>query len=86
MSNQSLKDNILNTLKSFKSNQCDIDSLISSIELNGEALDNIPYNMVQEIRDIEYLLTVSQFGVEYGETPIEEVIIIIESWLNKIPV
>ena len=47
----------------------------------------MPYSMIKEIDDIEYMLTISQFSDEEDcETTIDETLIYIESWLNRIPV
>ena len=74
-------------MEAFKAGEIDIKALKESIELNGNALEMMPYTTIKEIDDIEYKLTVSQFADEEDCYPnIEEVLKVIEAWLEKVPV
>jgi len=87
MSNKSIKQRIQKSIESFKAGEISIHDLKASIETNGQALEMMPYSMIKEIDDIEYKLTVSQFSDEEDCYPnIEEVIRIIEAWLERVPV
>ena len=81
------KQRIEKSLQSFKAGELGIEALKQSIELNGNALEMMPYSAIKIIEDIEYKLTVSQFSEEEGCYPnIDEVIKCIEAWLEKVPV
>lgn len=87
MSNITIKRRIEESLKAFRAKNIDIKALKESIELNGNALEKMPYSAIKEIDDIEYKLTVSQFADEEDCYPnIEEVLKAIEAWLEKVPV
>ncbi len=62
MSNSSIKKRIEKSIKDFESGMIDIKALKDSIELNGRALEMMPYNLIKEIDEIKYKLTVSQFA------------------------
>ena len=86
MSNESLKKRITLAIDSFNKGSITIEALKSAIELNGQALEGMPYDMVKEFDDIEHLLTMSQFAGEEGcDSEIVKVIPLIEVWLNKVP-
>jgi hypothetical protein len=87
MSNRSIKERIEKSVDDFKAEKINIKMLKDSIELNGRALEMMPYSMIKEIDEIEYKLTVSQFADEEDCYPnIEEVLKLIEAWLKKVPV
>jgi hypothetical protein len=87
MSNRSIKERIEKSIDDFKEDKINIKMLKESIELNGRALEMIPYSMIKEIDEIEYKLTVSQFADEEDWYPnIEDVLKLIEAWLKKVPV
>lgn len=87
MSNITIKCRIEESVEAFRAGKIDIKALKESIELNGNALEMIPYSAIKEIDDIEYKLTVSQFADEEDCYPnIEEVLNAIEAWLEKVPV
>jgi hypothetical protein len=86
MSNQSLKNRITLAIDSFNKGSIDIKALKSAIELNGQALEGMSYDMVKENDDIEHLLLMSQYADEEDcETEIVKVIPVIEAWLKKVP-
>jgi hypothetical protein len=77
---------MLLSVDSFKQGRSSISALKSSIELNGQALENMPYDMIKEIDDIEYLLTMSEFADEEDcEVETEKAMLKIESWLRNVP-
>lgn len=87
MSNQSLKNKILNSLTLYKDGEISIDELKSAIDKNGRAFENMPYALIKDIEDIEYELTVSIAAAEDDcDASCDEAIILIETWLKKIPV
>ena len=87
MSNITIKCRIEESVEAFRAGKIDIKALKESIELNGNALEMIPYSAIKEIDDIEYKLTVSQFADEEDCYPnVEEVLKVIEAWLEKVPV
>jgi hypothetical protein len=87
MSNRSIKERIEKSVDDFKAEKINIKMLKDSIELNGRALEMMPYSMIKEIDEIEYKLTVSQFADEEDcYSNIEEVLKLIEAWLKKVPV
>ena len=87
MSNQSLKDGIEKSIEQFRAGKLSIKDLKNSIEINGQALEMMPYELIKELDEIEYKLTVSQFTDEEECFPnIEGVLIFIKSWLTKVPI
>ena len=87
MSNKSIKQRIEKAIVEFKAGKIKIKDLKESIELNGNALEMMPYPMMKELDDIEYKLTVSQFADGEDCYPnIEEVLKYIESWLERVPI
>ena len=87
MSNRSIKDRIEKSLDDFKTGKINIKTLKDSIEVNGRALEMMPYSMIKEIDEIEYKLTLSQFADEEDcDANIEEVLKSIDLWLKKVPV
>jgi len=87
MSNQSLKDRIEKSIEQFRAGKLSIKDLKNSIEINGQALEMMPYELIKELDEIEYKLTVSQFTDEEECFPnIEGVLIFIKSWLTKVPI
>ena len=87
MSNTSIKQFIIKAVEDFKEEKINISQLKNSFEVNSQALEMMPYEMIKEIDDIEYKLTMSQFADEEGcETNIETALASIEAWLNKVPV
>lgn len=87
MSNRSLKKRIRISTEKFKVGEIDLIALKDSIGINGRALEMMPYEMIKQIDEIEYKLTVSQFADEEDcYTDIEEVLKSIDEWLTKIPI
>lgn len=88
MSNDSLKQRILDSLNQYALGEIDLECLISSVKLNASALEKMPYVLIQEIDDVEYHLTIAQYHEEEGfgmETEIEELISVLQSCLKKVP-
>lgn len=86
MSNRTLIKRMESAIEEFKADQINIEQLKDSIELNGNALEMMPYSMVKDLSEIEYKLTVSQFADEEECYPdIEETLKFIESWIEKLP-
>lgn len=86
MSNQSIKSRISRTIEEFQAGKISIAQLKSSIEINGQALEMMPYELIKELDAIEYKLTVSQFADEEDSfSNIEEVLSFIKTWLSKVP-
>jgi hypothetical protein len=82
----SIKDRIEKALFEFENNRIGIEALIGCIELNGQALEAMPYNLIKEIDEIEYQLTQCQIADDEDcEYDIDSTIIFIKGWLNKIP-
>jgi hypothetical protein len=87
MSNKSIKQRIEASIQEFKADKISIKDLKESIELNGNALEMMPYPMIKELDEIEYKLTVSQFADEEDcYSNIEEILEFIAAWLEKVPV
>ena len=60
--------------------------LISSVEINGRALENMSYALIKELDEIEYKLTRAQFADEDSFLPDEEEAVqFLVNWLEKIP-
>ncbi len=86
MSNQSIKGRVQKALDDFESNQLSLAALRDCIELNGNALEAMPYNLVKDIEEIEYQLTQCQFADEEGcEFSVKRTISFIENWLSNVP-
>jgi hypothetical protein len=86
MSNNSLVTNIRKSIDAFQAGRIGMDALRSSIETNGQALEGIPYELIKQIDDIEYKLSMSQFADdEECETHVDDVVKIINVWLGKFP-
>ena len=87
MSNNTIKHRIEESIQEFKAGKISIKELKDSIELNGNALEMLPYPMIKELKQIEYKLTVSQFSDKEACYPnTEEVLEYIETWLANVPV
>ncbi len=86
MSNMSIKDRIEKALFEFENKRLGIEALRDCIELNGQALEAMPYNLIKAIDEIEYQLTQCQLAEDEDcEHDIDSTIIFIKGWLNKIP-
>lgn len=86
VSNQSLKLNIQNSVEKFLRNEINLEHLRSSLEINGRALEGMPYAQIKEMDELEYKLTMSQFHDEEDcETDIDQAISAINIWLENIP-
>ena len=87
MSNKSIKQILERSIEEFKAGKISIKELKDSIELNGNTLEMMPYQMIKELDDIEYKLMVSQFAdEEYCYPNIEEVLNFIDEWLQRVPI
>jgi len=87
MSNKSIKKYIEKSIEEFRSGKISVKSLKESIELNGRALEMLPYSMIKALDDFEYKLTLSQFADEEDSYPTtKQVLSQIEEWLTKVPV
>lgn len=70
----------------FESNQLSLVALKECIELNGQALEAMPYNLIKDIDEIKYQLTQCQFAEEEGcQYSTESTISFIKDWLNHVP-
>lgn len=64
-----------------------MEELKSSIELNGRAMENMPYDLIKDIDNIEYQLTISEISYQEGVGVINgDVLDAIYLWLDKVPV
>lgn len=87
MSNESIKQRITKLIKDFKANKIDLRKLRGSIELDGRALEMMPFSMIKDLEEIEYKSMVAQFAQEEDCAPkTEEVIELLEAWLRNVPV
>ncbi|WOT05867.1 hypothetical protein [Shewanella youngdeokensis] len=86
MSNLSIKTRIHNSILKLEKGEISLQELSDVIELNGDALESMPYELIENIREIEYQLTQCQFSeLEYCEYEIESTLSFIKNWLSKIP-
>ena len=86
MSNRSIKNRIEKALFDFEAGKLNLGALKDCIELNGQALEAMPYNMIKDIDEIEYQLTQCYFADEEDtEYDIDTTILFIKNWLSKIP-
>ncbi len=86
MSNESIKERISKSIDDFKANKIDLKELRGSIELNGRALEMMPFSMIKELEEIEYKLMIAQFAQEEDcGVNTEEVVKLLESWLKTCP-
>ena len=86
MSNASLKSRIKASVDQFRAGDATIDDLISAVESNGAALENMPYALIKEIGAIEHRLTVAKFADEEDcDGAPAEAVELIETWLSKVP-
>ncbi|MFG1489970.1 hypothetical protein ABMA58_12040 [Oceanospirillum sp. HFRX-1_2] len=73
-------------LTDFESDQLSLVALKECIEINGPALESVPYKSIEDIDEIEYQLTQCQFfDEEFFECNIEPAISFIKCWLNNFP-
>ena len=86
MSNASLKSRIRQCIDRFRTGDATIDDLISTVESNGGALENMPYELIKEIDSIEHTLTLAKFADEEDcDGQPDEAVASIEAWLSKVP-
>ena len=86
MSNASLKSRIKACVDQFRAGDATLDDLISAVESNGTALENMPYALIKEIGAIEHRLTVAKFADEEDcDAQPAAAVESIESWLSKVP-
>ena len=86
MSNESIKKRIEECLTKFTLGELNLNALKDCIELNGQALESMPYELIKDIDEIEYQLTQCFFADEEDcEYDIESTISFIKSWLAKVP-
>jgi len=86
MSNLSIKTRINDSIQKFEIGELSLQSLSDSIESNGNALEAMPYALIEDIREIEYQLTQCQFAdKEDCEYDIKSTLNFIKNWLNKVP-
>ena len=87
MSNRSLRDRIVTALASYRAGRLRIAELREVVVLNGRAMEMMPYELIKEIDDIEYVLTVAQLHDEDGFVPpIDEALLNLDKWLKAVPV
>ena len=86
MSNTTLKSRIRESLDRFRAGKANLDDIISAVESNGAALENMPYELIKEIGTIEYRLTIAKFAEDEDcDVRPESAIESVEIWLSKIP-
>ena len=86
MSNTSLMESVKNALDLYQREKLTRKELISSVEINGQALENMPYALVKQIDEIEYKFMMAQFADENdSEVTEDEAIKFLVSWLEKLP-
>ena len=86
MSNRTIKERIETALVDFNENKISLSTLKGCIELNGQALEAMPYELIRDIDEIEYQLTQCEFVDEEGcEYDIDSTLLFIKDWLSKVP-
>lgn len=86
MSNASLKSRIKECIDRFRTGDATLDDLISTVESNGGAFENMPYELIKEINSIEHRLTLAKFADEEDcDGQPAEAVASIETWLAKVP-
>jgi hypothetical protein len=86
MSNRTIKCRIEKAIIDFKENKIKLNDLKNCIELNGHALESMPYNLIKDIDEIEYQLTQCNFADEEDcEFDIVSTLSFINTWLNNVP-
>ena len=87
MSNRTLRERIVQALATYRRGDSTLADLRSAVVVNGRSMEAMPYVLVKEIDDMEYLLTVAQWTDEEGCAPdMESVLTKLDSWLNSVPV
>jgi len=86
MSNRTIKERIETALIDFNEGKIDLTTLKGCIELNGQALEAMPYELIKDIDEIEYQLTQCEFADEEGcEYDVDSALSFIKTWLSKVP-
>ncbi|MCH2159754.1 MAG: hypothetical protein MK096_13385 [Oleiphilaceae bacterium] len=86
MSNESIKKRIEESLTKFEIGELNLNALKESIELNGQALESMPYDLIKDIDEIEYQLTQCAFADEEDcQYDVATTISFIKNWLSKVP-
>lgn len=86
MSNRTIKERIETALIDFNENKIDLSALKGFIELYGQALETMPYELIKDIYEIEYQLTQCEFTDEEScEYDIDSALSFIKTWLSKVP-
>ena len=79
-------ESVKNALDLYQREKLTRKELISSVEINGQALENMPYALVKQIDEIEYKFMMAQFADENdSEVTEDEAIKFLVSWLEKLP-
>ena len=86
MSNRSLVERIGSAVQSFHSGDLDAKRLAESLELNGRALEGMPYPLFKELDALIYELEICGFADE-EETIADAASVVrkVEQWLHSIP-
>jgi len=86
MSNESIKERISKSIEDFTAKKIDLKELKESIELNGRALEMMPFSMIKDLEEIEYELMIADLAQEEDCRPnVEQLIKLLESWLKNVP-
>jgi hypothetical protein len=86
VSNAALVQRIREALDQFLKGESTRDALISTLDLNGHALEGLSGNEIQRLRDLVYQLEVCSFADEVSD--IDDCSVVVDrvrSWLLSLP-
>ena len=85
MSNRTVLERLLVEIGEYDSNRRDRDAFARRVAESIEALDGVPYSIIQEGRDWQYKIeTESYFNEEGFESEIDEVIPKLKKWVSAL--
>ncbi|WP_339509882.1 hypothetical protein [Pseudomonas sp. RL_15y_Pfl2_60] len=85
MSNRTVLERLLVEIGKYDSNRRDRDAFAGRVAESIEALDGVPYSVIQEGRDWQYKIeTESYFGEEGFESKLDEVIPKLKKWVSAL--
>lgn len=85
MSNKSVLERLLAEIDGYDKNRRDHDAFAQRVYESIEALEGVPYSVLQQCRDWQYKIeTEGYFDEEGFESEIQEVIPKLKEWVNEL--
>lgn len=85
MSNKSVLERLLAEIDGYDKNRRDRDAFAQRVYESIEALEGVPYSVLQQCRDWQYKIeTEGYFDDEGFESEIQEVIPKLKEWVNEL--